>query len=188
MEICCFTHFFGNIIRHSLKYIILLYLWIFRNILYFVTFGFWNLLGILLEIISVKDFVLIEVGNMLFYALFWDIIRHSLEDIIFIFESGGHEVVTLSDFNRNWICGSLETFYILLLLVFGIYWDFFLKLFMSKNPFKPTKNSIRCADLNSSWSVTDKEMNPSTEGADSNLQRFNSKLEICCFTHFLRNI
>ena len=41
------------------------------------------------------------------------------------------------------------------------------------NTFKPTKNSIRTADLNSSWSVTDKEMNPSTESADSNLQRFN---------------
>jgi len=34
---------------------------------------------------------------------------------------------------------------------------------------KPTKNSIRTADLNSSGSVTDKEMNPSTKGADSNL-------------------
>jgi hypothetical protein len=36
---------------------------------------------------------------------------------------------------------------------------------------KQTKNSIRPADSNSSWSVTDKEMNPSTEGADSKLQR-----------------
>ena len=43
--------------------------------------------------------------------------------------------------------------------------------------FKPTKNSIRTADLHSSWSMTDKEMNPSTKGyvspKDSNLHRFN---------------
>jgi hypothetical protein len=44
----------------------------------------------------------------------------------------------------------------------------------SPGKFKSTKNSIRTADLHSSWSMTDKEMNPSTEGADSNLQRFKS--------------
>jgi hypothetical protein len=38
--------------------------------------------------------------------------------------------------------------------------------------FKPSKNSIRRADSHSSWSNTDKEMNPSPEGVDSNLYRF----------------
>ena len=38
---------------------------------------------------------------------------------------------------------------------------------------KPTKNLIRPADSHSSWSMTDKEINPSPEGADLNLQRFN---------------
>jgi SpoVK/Ycf46/Vps4 family AAA+-type ATPase len=38
--------------------------------------------------------------------------------------------------------------------------------------FTPLKNSIRRADSHSSWSNTDKEMNPSTEGVDSNLYRF----------------
>ena len=38
--------------------------------------------------------------------------------------------------------------------------------------FKPTKNSIRLADLHSSGSMTDKEINPSTKGADLHLQRF----------------
>jgi len=40
--------------------------------------------------------------------------------------------------------------------------------------FKPTKNSIRLAASHSSWSMTDKEINPSPKGADLNLQRFNS--------------
>ena len=51
--------------------------------------------------------------------------------------------------------------------------------------FKPTKNSILraniTADLHSSWSMTDKEMNPSTKGyvstKDSNLQRFKIEYE-----------
>ena len=38
--------------------------------------------------------------------------------------------------------------------------------------FKPTKNLIRSADSHSSWSMTDKEINPSLEGADLNLYRF----------------
>ncbi len=48
--------------------------------------------------------------------------------------------------------------------------------------FKPAKNSIRTADLHSSWFVTDNDLNPSTEGfgrrlrlrpqADLNLHRF----------------
>jgi hypothetical protein len=37
---------------------------------------------------------------------------------------------------------------------------------------KPTKNSIRTRGLDSSWSMTDKDINPSPEGADLNLQRF----------------
>ena len=37
---------------------------------------------------------------------------------------------------------------------------------------KPAKNSIRTADLHSSWFVTDNDSNPSTEGADLNLRRF----------------
>ena len=40
------------------------------------------------------------------------------------------------------------------------------------NNFKPTKNLIRPADSYSSWSMTDKEINPSPEGTDLNLQRF----------------
>ena len=31
---------------------------------------------------------------------------------------------------------------------------------------KPAKNSIRTADLHSSWFVTDNDLNPSTKGAD----------------------
>ena len=38
--------------------------------------------------------------------------------------------------------------------------------------FKPAKNSIRTADLYSSWFVTDNDLNPSTKGADLNLHRF----------------
>ena len=37
---------------------------------------------------------------------------------------------------------------------------------------KPAKNSIRTADLHSSWFVTDNDLNPSTNGADLNLHRF----------------
>ena len=37
---------------------------------------------------------------------------------------------------------------------------------------KPAKNSIRTADLHSSWFVTDNDSNSSTEGADLNLRRF----------------
>jgi len=37
---------------------------------------------------------------------------------------------------------------------------------------KPAKNSIRTADLYSSWSMTDKQMNTHTKCADSNVQRF----------------
>jgi CspA family cold shock protein len=44
--------------------------------------------------------------------------------------------------------------------------------YVKDDGFKPAKNSIRRADLPSSRFVTDKEMNPSTEGADSNLQLF----------------
>ena len=38
--------------------------------------------------------------------------------------------------------------------------------------FKPAKNSIRRADLYSSWFVTDNDLNTSTKGADLNLHRF----------------
>jgi len=38
--------------------------------------------------------------------------------------------------------------------------------------FKPTKNLIRSADSHSSWSMTDKDLNPSPKGADLNLYRF----------------
>ena len=41
---------------------------------------------------------------------------------------------------------------------------------------KPTKNLIRPADSHSSWSMTDKEINPSPEGADLNLQQFKLHL------------
>ena len=44
----------------------------------------------------------------------------------------------------------------------------------SNNIFEPAKNSIRTADLNSSWFVTDNNLNPSTKGADLNLHRFNN--------------
>ena len=37
---------------------------------------------------------------------------------------------------------------------------------------KPTKNLIRPADSHSAWSMTDKEINPSPEGAYLNLHRF----------------
>ena len=42
----------------------------------------------------------------------------------------------------------------------------------NKDWFKPAKNSIRTADLYSSWFVTDNDLNPSTKGADLNLHRF----------------
>ena len=42
----------------------------------------------------------------------------------------------------------------------------------TEEEFKPTKNSIRPADSHSSWSMTNKEINPSPKGADLNLQRF----------------
>ena len=44
--------------------------------------------------------------------------------------------------------------------------------------FKPTNNSIRTADSHSSWSMTDKEINPSPEGANLNLHRFNMKCHL----------
>ena len=48
--------------------------------------------------------------------------------------------------------------------------------------FRATKNLIRPADSHSSWSMTDKEINPSPEGADLNLQRFKSaRLRIYSF-------
>ena len=40
---------------------------------------------------------------------------------------------------------------------------------------KPAKNSIRTADLHSSWFVTDNDSNPSTKGADLNLHRFKNQ-------------
>jgi hypothetical protein len=42
--------------------------------------------------------------------------------------------------------------------------------------FKPTKNLIRPAEPHYSWSMTDKEINPSPEGADLNLQRFKANI------------
>jgi len=45
-------------------------------------------------------------------------------------------------------------------------------------PFKPANNSIRTADLHSSWFVTDNDSNPSTEGADLNLHRFKGGADI----------
>ena len=42
--------------------------------------------------------------------------------------------------------------------------------------FKPAKNSIRTADLYSSWFVTDNDLNPSTKGADLNHHRFKISL------------
>jgi len=47
--------------------------------------------------------------------------------------------------------------------------------------FKPTKNSIRPADSHSSWSMNDKEINPSPKGADLNLQRFKYENDIFYF-------
>ena len=44
--------------------------------------------------------------------------------------------------------------------------------------FKPAKNSIRTADLHSSWLVTDNDLNPSTFGADFNFHRFKVKSKI----------
>lgn len=44
--------------------------------------------------------------------------------------------------------------------------------------FKPTKNLIRRADSQSSWSMTDKDMNPSTNVADSYLQQFKPTKKI----------
>jgi hypothetical protein len=46
--------------------------------------------------------------------------------------------------------------------------------------FKPTKNPIRVRGLDSSWSVTDKEINPSPEGADLNLLRFKLPVMQSC--------
>ena len=43
-----------------------------------------------------------------------------------------------------------------------------------KHDHKPTNNSIRARGLDYSWSMTDKEINPSPEGADLNLLRFKS--------------
>jgi hypothetical protein len=53
-------------------------------------------------------------------------------------------------------------------------------LFNAKKEFKPTKNVNPQGGLNSSWSITDKEINPSPEGADLNLHRFkrDSKTEL----------
>ena len=45
-----------------------------------------------------------------------------------------------------------------------------------KTLLKPTKNLIRTADSYSTRSMTDKEINPSPEGADLNLQRFKSRI------------
>ena len=45
-----------------------------------------------------------------------------------------------------------------------------------KTSLKPTKNLIRTADSYSTRSMTDKEINPSPEGADLNLQRFKSRI------------
>ena len=52
-----------------------------------------------------------------------------------------------------------------------------MKLVMHGIPFEPVKNSIRTADLYSSWSVTDNNLNPSTFGADLNLHRFKSPMD-----------
>lgn len=43
--------------------------------------------------------------------------------------------------------------------------------------FKPTKNVIRPADSYSSWSMTDKDVNPSPDGADLHLQRFKPSVK-----------
>ena len=45
---------------------------------------------------------------------------------------------------------------------------------LNQRRIKPTKNLIRTADSNSSWSIIDKEINPSPEGADLNIHRFKS--------------
>ena len=47
-----------------------------------------------------------------------------------------------------------------------------LGIFLPFALFKPAKNSIRTADLYSSWFVTDNDLNPSTKGADLNLYWF----------------
>jgi hypothetical protein len=44
--------------------------------------------------------------------------------------------------------------------------------------FKPRKNLIRTADSQSSWSMTDKEMNPAPQGGDSKLHRFKPKIKV----------
>lgn len=63
---------------------------------------------------------------------------------------------------------------------------------MCRCSFKPAKNSIRTADLYSSWFVTDNDLNPSTFGADLNLQRFNKnaiqKIKTHEKDHFLHPI
>jgi len=43
------------------------------------------------------------------------------------------------------------------------------------NEYKPAKNLIHPVDSHSSWSMTDKEINPSPEGADLNLQQFKER-------------
>ena len=73
----------------------------------------------------------------LFWYLFWDLLD-ILYIIYILFFGGGYLAElypTTSGIVLNCFCGSLETFYILLLLVFGIYWDFFWKLFLSKISF-----------------------------------------------------
>uniref|UniRef100_A0A6C0DKL6 N-acetyltransferase domain-containing protein n=1 Tax=viral metagenome TaxID=1070528 RepID=A0A6C0DKL6_9ZZZZ len=60
-----------------------------------------------------------------------------------------------------------------------------------KCKFKPTKNLIRPADSHSSWSMTDKEINPSPEGTDLNLQRFKNSVRyyilLACTKRKFRN-
>jgi tetratricopeptide (TPR) repeat protein len=55
------------------------------------------------------------------------------------------------------------------------------KNLITSTDFKPTKNLIRPVDSHSSWSMTDKEINPSPEEADLNLQRFKSSTPSLCF-------
>ena len=47
--------------------------------------------------------------------------------------------------------------------------------------FKPANNSIRTADLHSSWFVTDNDSNPSTKGADLNRYRFKYPTKQCSY-------
>jgi hypothetical protein len=55
---------------------------------------------------------------------------------------------------------------------FFVFW--FRRKILHLCTFKPAKNSIRTADLYSSWFVTDNDLNPSTKGADLNLHRFKT--------------